>query len=96
MKKFLIVLGCLIGFAVVVVLCYFFGFETREIVMPEGKYYLIQIRESFDENQFNETKFVNSQLYLQVFAENKVQSFSGETGFLQEDEIFDCKIHGTG
>ena len=96
MKKFLTVLGCLIGFAGIVVLCYFFGYGSGEIVMPEGKYYLQQTRESVDEIDWVETKIDNSSLYLQVFEGNKLQSFSGDVGVLQDASIFDCEVYGTG
>lgn len=93
MKKFLAVLGCLIGFAGIVVLCYFYGYGSSEIIMPEGKYYLQKIRESFDEKEYVEFPIENSDLYLEVYEDNKLESFST---YLQGGIVYDCQIYGTG
>ncbi len=96
MKKFLTVFCCLIAFTGIVILCYFFGTPgAGNIDMKLGKYYLekVMILEGEDES---EEDFSSSGLYIEVFENRKVESFSGEIGFVQDGITYSYKIIGTG
>ena len=95
MKKFLTVLGCMLGFCGIVTLCYFFGSVNYKIVMPEGNYYLVEIRQGEEKDNFESSIIENSDLYLKVLKGNKIESFSGETGFVQDGITYQCEVFGT-
>ena len=96
MKKFLIVLGCLVAFTGIVVLCYFFGTPgVGNIDMRVGKYYLEKVMILEGEKE-SEHDFSESGLYIEVFEGKKIKSFSGEVGFVQDGEKYSYKIIGTG
>ena len=95
MKKFLL---WLLGFGIIAgitVLCYFFAYPNHEIRMPIGEYYLVELRHGTDKSDFTSESYEDSLLYLQVYEDNKVQSFAGESGFVQDGQIYFCNIRGT-
>jgi len=95
MKKFLTVLSCLLVFSGIVVLCYFFGYPKKEITVPVGEYYLEKIVEKTGEDDPIETEYTNGDLYLKVYKDNKIRSFSGDKGFVGSEYVYDFKLSGT-
>ena len=95
MKKFLIVLFCLLGFGLIATLCYFFAYDRNDIVIPAGKYYLSEIKEGQREDDLTSKKIENSDLYLEVAQDGKIKSFSGQTGFSESEIVYEYKVLGT-
>ncbi len=96
MKKFLSVLACLIAFAGIITLCYFFGNPKGEIVILTGKYYLESYAEKTGEQEEIVTEYIGEDLYLEVYKGNKIKSFSGTIGFIGNEDIYTCEVFGTG
>ena len=95
MKKFLAVILCILGFAGIVVLCYFFGYPENEVTIPTGNYYLEAIIEKTGEDDPIETEYTAGDLYLKIYDNNKIKSFSGETGFIASEVFYSYVLSGT-
>ena len=96
MKKFFTVLGCLLGFCVIVVLCYFFGAPKGHIEILTGKYYLVEMNETTEEKILSTIEYADSELYLEVYEDGSIKSFSAQTGMLQDDILYKTEVLGTG
>lgn len=96
MKKFLISLACFVGFGVIVVLCYFFGYPREKILMKEGNYYLCEIRSGTDKENMTQQLVENDDYYIVVSSGNKMMSYSAEIGFKQDGKKYVGRIAGTG
>ena len=95
MKKFLIVLGCVIGFALICVIAYFAPGAPDDIEIPTGKYYLTKVIEEKDGEEATENIDINiSTDFLEVYEGKKLKSFSTR-GFFQDGKTYTYTLVGT-
>ena len=94
-KRLFAMLVCLIVFAGIVVLCFFFGNIKGNIEVPVGKYYLEKMIEKVDEKDDVETLYTAGDLYLEVLDKSKIKSFSAQMGMIQSEDVYTFSISGT-
>ena len=101
MKKFLIVLFCILGFGAIATLCYFFGYNYKSQDI-EGKYYLmkvIQTDATDEDNPIETTTEVydeeNPTNYVELFKDKKLKSFLEGYLDFENDLTYDYVNKGT-